>query len=174
MASTSVVLPWSTCAMMAMLRIDGLLVFMGCDWGARTDACRVHTRVNALSNWQYCYARGEPFSANAGMFTLGIFDALSAETHYNSLVLDSDFSHGNFARRRMGVHTIVNAARMSACATICLKHCCNSLSSYSTVVIALLKFITWMVQSRVSEWYVAIRASAHGRRCKSQAMGPRH
>ena len=28
MASTSVVLPWSTCAMMAMLRMAGLLLFM--------------------------------------------------------------------------------------------------------------------------------------------------
>ncbi len=51
---------------------------------------------------------GTPEAAPAGA---------SPETHRNSLILLSYFSGVNLARRPKRVHTSVNAARMSACAT---------------------------------------------------------
>jgi hypothetical protein len=42
------------------------------------------------------------------------------EIHRNSLILRSDFSGAHLAGGPKRVHTIVNAARNSACATICI------------------------------------------------------
>src|SRR5580658_9759889 len=110
MASTSVVLPWSTCAMMAMLRIDGLLVFMGCDRGARTLARGVHRRGNALWHRRWRYARCGLSSANAGIFAFGgrwfqttIVNAIYQFLNRGFVIFDAfcaiDFSFGGFNPR---------------------------------------------------------------------------
>jgi hypothetical protein len=54
---------------------------------------------------------------------VGALSALfsSPETHRNSLILRDGFSGLHLARRLKRVHTSVNAARMSACATNWLK-----------------------------------------------------